>query len=220
MGGVAEERAPLVRNATEADLPAVGALLAEGFAGKFVRIFGADTGRVPALLARFTGLRLRRELVVVFVAELDGRTVGVLEIAHGRESMRDRWEQFKIALHEVGLFTTLRSIIGVILLMEYNEEEQNLAYISELAVTAAQRNQGIGAALLAHAETWAHAHGKRGLSLHVAAGNPAQHLYERAGFQLKERLEARLERRLFDVEAWLHMVKAFPEGSGEAAKKT
>jgi ribosomal protein S18 acetylase RimI-like enzyme len=86
-------------------------------------------------------------------------------------------------------------------------------------VTGAQRNRGIGTALLAHAETWARAHGKRGLSLHVAAGNPAQHLYERLGFQLKQRIELRLERRLFDVEAWLYMVKAFPEGVDEAAGK-
>ncbi len=200
----------LVRTGTPADLPAIGALLAEGFADKFGRIFGA-TDRVPAVLAGFTGVRLRSGLVMLFVAEQDRQAVGVLEIALGRERLSDRWEQLQIALRELGTLATLRSLIGVALLLDADEDSGELAYIGELAVTASQRRQGIGAALISHAAAWAKECGKCGLSLHVAEGNPAQRFYERMGFQLERRIPARLERWMFDVPAWLYMVWRFPE---------
>jgi len=202
--------AVLVRMGTPADLPAVGALLAEGFADKFGRIFG-PSDRVPAVLAGFTGVRLRSGLAMLFVAEEDGEVVGVLDIALGHERLSDRWEELQIALREIGAVATLRSLIGVTLLLDTNEDASELAYISELAVTASQRRQGIGAALVSHAAAWAQECGKRGLSLHVADGNPAQRFYARMGFQLERRIPARLERWMFDVPAWLYMVWRFPE---------
>ncbi len=207
MGGVAPAAPAAVRLGLEADLPAVGAILAEGFADKFGRIFGRALERVPALLAGFTGLRLRRGLATLFVAERERRVVGVLEIAHGREGWRDRWEQLRIALREVGLRATLRSFVGVALFLEAEHDPCGRAYISDLAVAAERRGEGIGTALLNHAALWARAQGRRGLSLHVAQGNPAQRLYERVGFRVEKRIAPRLERWLFGIPGWLYMIQ-------------
>ena len=51
------------------------------------------------------------------------------------------------------------------------------------------------------------ARGKQNLALHVAANNRAHRLYERFGFQLKNKSEEWLTGRLFDIRTWLYMVK-------------
>jgi ribosomal protein S18 acetylase RimI-like enzyme len=151
-------------------------------------------------------MRLARGLTATFVAKRDTRVVGVLNIEARREGMGDRWAEFQVLLREVGPLTTLRSVIGVVLL---NDEvvPADEAYISELAVAPDSRGQGLGTLLLTHAVAWARAAGRRRLSLHVAASNPAHRLYQRVGFRLKQRQEAPLARRLFGIEAWLYMVK-------------
>ena len=57
------------------------------------------------------------------------------------------------------------------------------AHISVLAVTRDAEDQGVGTALMAHAEAWARARGYRRITLSVFESNRrAQRLYERAGF--------------------------------------
>jgi GNAT superfamily N-acetyltransferase len=57
------------------------------------------------------------------------------------------------------------------------------AILASICVLAAHRRTGIGAALLKHFETDARHNGYRVLALGVLRGNPAQTLYERAGYQ-------------------------------------
>lgn len=59
-------------------------------------------------------------------------------------------------------------------------------YIGELDVDPAWRNRGIGARLLKHAEAEARGAGFTRMSLATGITNPAQHLYERAGFRIVE----------------------------------
>ncbi len=59
-------------------------------------------------------------------------------------------------------------------------------YIGELDVHPEDRNRGIGARLLEYAETEARAEGFGRMSLCTGISNPAQHLYERAGFRIVE----------------------------------
>jgi ribosomal protein S18 acetylase RimI-like enzyme len=145
-------------------------------------------------------------LATTFVAEHDDRIVGVLNVEAGREGFRDRWEEFQVFLREVGLLATLRSVMGVVL-MNDDVVPADEAYISELAVAQDCRGQGLGTLLLNHVAAWARSAGRRRLSLHVAISNPACRLYQRAGFRLERREDARLARRLFGIEAWLFMVK-------------
>ncbi len=68
-------------------------------------------------------------------------------------------------------------------------------YIGELDVDPTCRNRGIGARLLAHAEADARAAGIGRKALCTGVSNPAQHLYERFGFRIREtKTEAEYER--------------------------
>jgi len=62
------------------------------------------------------------------------------------------------------------------------------AHISVLAVTKAAEGQGVGRALMDHAEAWARARGHHSITLSVFDGNHrAQALYERVGFSTEMR---------------------------------
>ncbi|MBF9221430.1 GNAT family N-acetyltransferase [Hymenobacter ruricola] len=61
--------------------------------------------------------------------------------------------------------------------------EQTRAHIADLIVDAVAEGQGVGRALLAHAETWARAQGLATLALSVFAQNThAREVYQKAGF--------------------------------------
>mmetsp|Transcript_23592 Transcript_23592/g.57128 ORF Transcript_23592/g.57128 Transcript_23592/m.57128 type:complete len:218 (+) Transcript_23592:126-779(+) len=59
-------------------------------------------------------------------------------------------------------------------------------YIEQLSVTSDARGQGVGTKLLQWCESTARARGCSTLALGVVAGNPAQRLYERFGFEVQE----------------------------------
>ena len=198
--------AVVVRPATLEDMPRVGEVLVEGFIHKFGTIFGCRVDRAPHIVAQIERLMLERGSCALSVAEVDGQVVGVLELTARRERLSDIWGQLQIMLREVGPLYTLRATVGLVLLHE-ETVVGDTAYISNIAVTADLRGQGIGWKLLESAEEWARAHGKGSLSLHVAASNPARHLYERFGFRLEKRIEEWLTERLFGIRTWLYVVK-------------
>ena len=195
----------MVRLATVEDMPRVGEVLVEGFSHKFGVVFGQRIDRAPRVLAQMSGLWLERGLCTLFVAQMDGRVVGVLNLSGRRERLSDLWGQLRIMLRGVGPLYTLRATVGLALLHE--ETVENTAYVSDVAVVTDFRGRGIGWRLLESAEGWAQAHGKGSLSLHVVASNRARHLYERFGFRLEKRIEEWLAERLFGIRAWLYMVK-------------
>jgi len=199
----------VVRLATVEDMPRVGEILVEGFSPKFGVVFGRRIDRAPRVMAQIERLRLERGLCTLFVAEVDGQVAGLLELTARRERLSDLWGQLQIMLREVGPLHTLRAAVGLVLLHEESlgDAGEDAAYVSDVAVGAGFRGQGVGWRLLESAEEWARARGKRSMSLHVAASNPARHLYERFGFRLEKRSEEWLTERLFGIRAWLLMVK-------------
>jgi ribosomal protein S18 acetylase RimI-like enzyme len=95
----------------------------------------------------------RQEAGAIFVAEIDGDVVG-----------------FVVVLTRVP-FTSADGPSG-----EY-------AFITDLAVSAPWRHQGIGARLLSTAEDAARRNGAREIRLEVLVGNPALDLYRRVGLR-------------------------------------
>ncbi|MFQ6101117.1 MAG: GNAT family N-acetyltransferase [Anaerolineae bacterium] len=195
-----------MRPARVEDMPRVGEILVEGFIRKFGAIFGRRVDRAPRVVAQIERLMLERGLCALFVAEMGGQVVGLLELTARRERLSDLWGQLQIMLREVGPVYTLRATVGLVLLHE-ETVVGTTAYISNIAVAAGFRRRGIGWRLLESAEEWARARGRRSLSLHVAASNPARHLYERSGFRLEKRSEEWLTGWLFGIRTWLYVVK-------------
>ena len=206
--------AVVVRPATVEDAPRVGEILVEGFSSKFGVVFGRRIDRAPYVVAQIERLRLKRGVCALLVAEVDRQMVGVLELTARRERLNDLWGQFLIMLRGVGPLHTLKATVGLMLLHEATVRDT--AYLENIAVAAGFRSRGIGWRLLESAEGWAQARGRRSLSLHVAASNPARHLYERFGFRLEEHIEEWLTERLFGIRVWLYMMKPLSgEDDGE-----
>ena len=185
----------------------MGKILAQGFGSKFGVAFGRRADRAPHILAQIEQLKLERKISALFVAEADERLVGVIELADQPEQPSDSWQQLRIIQREVGILHTLRAVTGLLLLYEENPNDEDTAYICQIAVDAAFRGCGVGRKLLEQAEEWMRARGKQNLALHVAADNRARRLYERFGFQLKDQSEEWLTERLFGIRTWLYMVK-------------
>ncbi len=60
---------------------------------------------------------------------------------------------------------------------------QPVLILNDLFVKESNRKSGIGSALLHHAKRYCKEHGFKGLALETTANNPAQHLYERHGWE-------------------------------------
>jgi len=206
----------VVRPATVEDMPRVGEMLVEGFSAKFGAVFGRRVDRAPRVMAQIEQLRLERGLCALFVAEGDGQVAGVLDLSGRHERLNDLGRQLQIMLREVGPWYTLRAIVGLALLHTDfpGNEDEDTAYVSDIAVGVGFRGRGIGWRLLESAEAYARAGGKKSLSLHVAATNPARRLYERFGFRLEKRSEEWLTGWLFGIRTWLYMVKPLAGRSG------
>jgi ribosomal protein S18 acetylase RimI-like enzyme len=83
-------------------------------------------------------------------------------------------------------------------------------YVNVLATEPAYRGQGIGAQLLAHAETLARGAGSAGLSLIVRDRNRARRLYQRAGYgEAARRPIVRDHGWTCDGADWVLLVKRF-----------
>jgi ribosomal protein S18 acetylase RimI-like enzyme len=97
--------------------------------------------------------RARKFAGKVFVAEIDGRVVGLV------------------------------TVLGACLRDEPSETPIPFAYIDHLLVLAEYREQGIGKALLSEAEAYAKRCGRASIRLKVKGGNhPARGLYANAGY--------------------------------------
>ena len=131
------------------------------------------------------------------VAEIEGRVAGILQPALAGDGGVDIGPSLIFqALRIIGPF----SILGVLRRMKVRERlnfarPEGAYHIAELHVDEALRGQGIGGALLDHAEVEARRAGHGQMSLVTAIANPARRLYERHGFVVAEtKTDAEYER--------------------------
>ena len=153
--------------------------------------------RAGRLFAR-TGITPLLEYSVV--AEMDGRVIAVMDAG-----VRHPEVEFSVGLFVRLLVPTLRTI-GVSGLVRFLRSRGPWArvgfpndadsyYIAELDVASTHRNRGIGGALLRHAEEEARHAACPRMTLTTNITNPAQHLYERCGFHVREtKVDAEYER--------------------------
>lgn len=182
-----------IRDARESDDPAVARLLYETAAGRY-DIYGGGRRRALRLIEaalRRPGNFASRETVLV--AEVDGRVAGALggfPVAEGKVRARRflrivvlrtppwRWPRL-LWIHRAGERATPPAPPGSF-------------YIDAVATEAGFRRRGVGTAMLRAATERARARGQAVLALDTAATNTgAQALYERAGFRVARRQDAR-----------------------------
>lgn len=122
------------------------------------------------------------------VAVSGGEPVGVLIAAEGgaKGIHWTRIPQLLVATARIISFSELPGFIrrGLLRMKIDLPVPANSLHISEVHVTPQRQGQGIGAALLAHAEEIAHERDLAQLSLTTLANNPARRLYERMGYRV------------------------------------
>jgi ribosomal protein S18 acetylase RimI-like enzyme len=171
------------------DPPATGSVAIAGSIEKAVR-----AGR---LFARYD---ITPRLRYASVAELDGRVIAVLECGAGYPDLAITAGLFLRMLVPVlqavgpgGLSRFVRSR-GPWNRVGFPNDPESY-YIAELDVDSVHRNRGIGGVLLRHAEVQARGAGCPRMTLTTNITNPAQHLYERFGFRIREtKTDAEYER--------------------------
>jgi ribosomal protein S18 acetylase RimI-like enzyme len=113
-----------------------------------------------------------------------------------------------------GLFRLVRTLGRLRLNRYFPIDDDDGLYLSNLAVFAQHRGQGVGVALLRHAEEMAKERGLDRLTLLVETDNPhAQHIYERFGFEVTKTVMLPESYRKHDLEGFRKMVKRSPPNS-------
>jgi ribosomal protein S18 acetylase RimI-like enzyme len=180
-----------IRPATSADMPRLIDIMYDDPPGD-MRAMEPDVRRAKAIGALIirAGIEIDVERTVVAVA--DGRPVGLLETKRPGDKA-----QTPSALAIPSVLVRGLPIVGLAGLARYFWYQRARAkvqidhppdayYIGELDVDPTCRNRGIGARLLEHAEAEARVAGVARMALCTGISNPAQHLYERAGYQIVE----------------------------------
>ena len=169
---------------------------------------GQETTRVAMRLYGLTDAEKARELFRLLwgaaeswkLSELvlfDGEVAGVLATGGSSSSSTRVTPGFVVAaVRNFGPFTLLRMSGRLRIQRRVTPEKPDGAcVISEIHVKPEFRGQGLGQAMLAHAEERALAQGFGLMALHTLTTNPARTLYERFGFEIvAERTDAEFER--------------------------
>lgn len=145
------------------------------------------------------------------VTEVDNEVVGVLQ--HGPRSDDPPVDAALVRglMATLGLATTGRLLArGWAVQRVRVPPPPHTWVLRELHVDAAVRSQGLGGAMLAHAEHRALEEGTGALSLSVRSDNPARHLYHRAGYRVVASRTNRRYERLTGARGRVLMVKTLP----------
>lgn len=142
------------------------------------------------------------------VAEKDGRIVGVLQTGVRGEASKVTPQLVWLAIRTLGPIDLLTKRGRLNARRRVQPEIPPGTYhIAELHADPALRGQGIGSALLDHAEVQARERGHQQMSLVTTTSNPARRLYERHGFTVIEVKTDDAYEKLTGIEGRILMLK-------------
>lgn len=198
-----------VRSARTVDMPGIATVLQDAFSEKLSVIFSKKPGHVRDLLEAIYSGPVRRGYDGILVAERDGRIVGTLVIEPMYHTVEENRSFENYAVRMLGLPRMLWA--GFLLWLMAHKPEDGEAHIADVGVAPDCQGEGIGTELMAHAEQWAHTHGRERLTLWVAATNEnALRLYEKSGFTIAETRSNWILRLAFGIRDWHFMEKSLP----------
>jgi ribosomal protein S18 acetylase RimI-like enzyme len=142
------------------------------------------------------------------LAEVDGRTAGLLLAFPGRDTLK---LVLPISWQILGFYNPwemLRLAVRAPLAADGEETRPDEFYVSHLAVLPEFRRQGVGRALLNHADALARASGLAKCSLCVDIDNPtAQQLYLNHGYQVSKTVNTPWLKNRLHTRGYHRMIK-------------
>lgn len=199
-----------IRPAIAADAPRICELIYAQSGSEAVILLGAiETAR------RFGELVMQAQPSLGWknadVAEVDSEVVGVLQHGPGSDDPPVDAALVRGLMATLGLAATWRLLArGWAVQRVRVPPPPDTWVVRELHVDAAVRSQGLGGAMLAHAQHRAVDEGIGALSLSVRSDNPARHLYHRAGYRVMASRTSRRYERLTGARGRVLMVKTLP----------
>lgn len=146
-----------------------------------------------------------------YVAESDGRMVGVLQV--GSSGVRVTPRLVLSALRVLGPAGMVRALRAMRLNGRVSPKKEAGSFIiSELHVAPEARGQGLGSQMLDFAERLASDRGAPAIALHTLTTNPARRLYERHGFVVTATAEDATFERLTGASGNVLMVRRLAPG--------
>lgn len=196
-----------IRPARVEDIHRILLLHKEAFADKFGGAFGANgaaRGMVALAVAwQHQGLQA---LQGMFVAEWQQRVVGTITLRTWEMADNDPGATERAFQQVLGLWGATRSIFALSLLS--HRVSRHEGFITDVAVLANFRRQGIGSALLTRIEDEGRLRHRHYLGLYVSSSNTAAiNLYRNAGFYRSHTRRSWLTRLFFGQREWIYMRK-------------
>lgn len=196
-----------IRPARLSEMYDILALQRDAFSDKFGAAFGRD-GVARGVEAMAEAWRRQGVFAMrgMHVAVLGDQIIGTITLRTW-EMGGDETGAAELAFHQVlGPWGAIRSIFALSLLDHAISRDEG--YVTDVAVLAAHRRQGVARAMLGYVEAEARIRRKRHLSLYVSGSNRgAQRLYEHHGFVRRRTRRSLWAGVLLRQSAWIFMQK-------------
>jgi ribosomal protein S18 acetylase RimI-like enzyme len=199
-----------IRPARIEDAPIAAELIQETMEGYGDVMLGLDdrARAVKVVAGFFRKANNRFSYRLTYLAEIDGRTAGLLLVFPGRDTFKLVVPMAWQILSFYNPWEMLRLALRAPMAADGEETQPDEFYVSHLAVLPEFRRQGVGRALLNHADTLARAAALTKCSLCVDIDNPnAQHLYQSQGFQVVKTVSTPWLKNRLHTRGYLRMVK-------------
>jgi ribosomal protein S18 acetylase RimI-like enzyme len=193
-----------IRKYQDSDFKEVISILVSSFEKKFYHMQNLTSSSIEDILNSIWDIKAENSSYVHFVAEKDGKILGVILIRIGERQKSNKKIPFLNLCYHYGFFNMLFLIFKLFALDRFAVEE---CYVEHIAVNKFMRGKGIGELLISYTEEVLSSMGFSSLSLVVAENNPAKHLYERKGFDVIEHINSRFDGYLTGINHWIFMRK-------------
>ena len=199
-----------IRPAQIDDAPTAAELIQETMEGYGDVMLGLDNREraVKVIAGFFRKANNRFSYRLTYLAEVDGRTAGLLLVFPGRDTFKlvlpMAWQIFSF----YNPWELLRLAVRAPLAADGEETRPDEFYVSHLAVLPEFRRQGVGRALLNQADTLARSSGLAKCALCVDIDNPnAQQLYLSQGYQMAKTVNTPWLKNRLHTRGYHRMIK-------------
>ncbi len=199
-----------IRPAQIEDAPTAAELIQETMEGYGDVMLGLDKREraVKTIAGFFKKANNRFSHRLTCLAEVDGRTAGLLLAFPGRNTFRLVLPMSWQILSFYNPWELLRLAVRAPLAADGEETRPDEFYVSHLAVLPEFRRQGVGRALLGHADGLARRAGLAKCSLCVDIDNPhAQQLYLSQGYQVAKTVNTPWLKNRLHTRGYQRMIK-------------